>query len=107
VRYLILAYACALALTPTALATKRPPHYNAFLCIHQYEGSWMANTGNGYYGGLQMDAQFERAYAPRLLATKGHAHNWTPLEQMWAAERGWQERGFWPWPTTARMCGLL
>ncbi len=23
----------------------------AFLCIHHYEGSWTANTGNGYYGG--------------------------------------------------------
>src|SRR5438876_5647928 len=34
---------------------RRPPHLSQWLCIHHYEGSWTANTGNGYYGGLQMD----------------------------------------------------
>ena len=29
--------------------------HDSFLCIHRYEGSWDANTGNGYYGGLQID----------------------------------------------------
>src|SRR4051812_14293335 len=31
---------------------------SAWLCIHSGEGSWTANTGNGYYGGLQMDYSF-------------------------------------------------
>src|SRR5439155_1969022 len=31
---------------------------DAFLCIHRYEGGWSSNTGNGYYGGLQMDLGF-------------------------------------------------
>ena len=36
----------------------------AFLCIHSYEGGWTSNTGNGYYGGLQMDWGFMRTYGP-------------------------------------------
>src|SRR5262249_27216003 len=34
----------------------------AFQCIHRFEGAWNSNTGNGYYGGLQMDASFQRRY---------------------------------------------
>jgi hypothetical protein len=85
------------------------PHKWAWLCIHRYEGSWTAATGNGYYGGLQMDYAFMRKYGGHLLSSKGPANNWTPLEQMWVAEiaafrRG---RGFYPWPNTARKCGLI
>src|ERR687886_629540 len=40
-----------------------------------------------YYGGLQMDIGFQRAYGARLLVRKGTADHWTPLEQMWVAER--------------------
>lgn len=84
-----------------------PPHYNEWLCIHSHEGSWDANTGNGYYGGLQMDYDFMRTYGSGYLKIKGTANNWTPLEQMWVAERAYSSgRGFGPWPNTARMCGL-
>jgi hypothetical protein len=85
-----------------------PPHYNEWLCIHGYEGSWNANTGNGFYGGLQMDYSFMQSYGGSLLASKGPASNWTPLEQMWVAERAYSSgRGFYPWPNTARQCGLI
>lgn len=84
------------------------PNKGSWLCIHKYEGAWNANTGNGYYGGLQMDMTFQRSYGPWLLATKGTANNWTPLEQMWVAERARAGgRGWYPWPNTARMCGLI
>jgi hypothetical protein len=85
----------------------RPPHWTQFLCIHRYEGAWNANTGNGYFGGLQMNRDFMRGYGPELLAKKGTADTWLPLEQIWVAERAWKVRGFQPWPQTARMCGLL
>jgi transglycosylase-like protein/Big-like domain-containing protein len=85
----------------------RPPHWREFLCIHRYEGAWDANTGNGYYGGLQMNLDFIRTYGPELYRTKGLAHRWTPLEQIWVAERAWPRRGFEPWPQTAHMCGLI
>lgn len=88
--------------------TGLPPHYREWLCIHGYEGAWNANTGNGYFGGLQMDISFQASYGGGLLHSKGTADKWTPLEQMWAAERAYASgRGFYPWPNTARYCGLL
>jgi hypothetical protein len=84
-----------------------PPHYHQWLCIHSHEGAWNANTGNGYYGGLQMDYSFMSTYGGNLLRSKGTANNWSPLEQMWVAENAWGTRGFYPWPNTARMCGLI
>ncbi len=29
-------------------------HLSGWLCIHSREGAWNSQTGNGYYGGLQM-----------------------------------------------------
>jgi hypothetical protein len=84
-----------------------PPHKRQWLCIHHFEGAW--NDPNPpYYGGLQMDLGFQRRYGGGLLSRKGTANHWTPLEQMWAAERAHRAgRGFYPWPNTARYCGLL
>jgi hypothetical protein len=85
-----------------------PPHERQFRCIHRHEGSWKANTGNGYYGGLQMNLAFQRDYGRWLLRTKGRAHRWTPIEQIWVGERALREgRGFHPWPVAARRCGLI
>jgi hypothetical protein len=83
------------------------PHRRAWLCIHRYEGSWR-DSGDPYWGGLQMDRGFMRTYAARVLLRRGWANHWTPLEQMWVAERAYRSgRGFYPWPNTARYCGLL
>ena len=61
-----------------------------------------------YYGGLQMDLGFQRTYGRELLQRKGTANHWTPLEQMWVAERAHRSgRGYYPWPNTARYCGLI
>jgi hypothetical protein len=86
---------------------QNPPHKRQWLCIQRYEGAW--NDPNPpYFGGLQMDWSFMRAYGPHLLRKKGTADRWTPLEQMWVAESAHRTgRGFYPWPSTARMCGLL
>lgn len=90
----------------------RPPHRAAWHCIHRYERhpaqGWATRTGNGYYGGLQMDLSFQRSYGGDLLRRKGTADRWSPLEQMWVAERAFRSgRGFYPWPNTARYCGLI
>jgi hypothetical protein len=85
-----------------------PPREREFRCIHRHEGPWDANTGNGYYGGLQMDLTFQRQYATRFLRKQGTADTWTPMEQIWVGERALREgRGFYPWPTAARRCGLI
>ena len=85
---------------------QRPPHRTQWQCIHRFEGSWTDPNGP-YYGGLQMDVGFQRTYGLDLYRSKGTADHWTPLEQMWVAERAFRTRGFWPWPNTARFCGLL
>ena len=87
-------------------AALHPPHLRQFLCIHRFEGSW-TDTGSPYYGGLQMDESFQRSYGGWLYARKGTADHWSPLEQIWTAEKALKSRGFWPWPNTARYCGLL
>jgi hypothetical protein len=85
---------------------QHPPHYAAFMCIHHYEGSW-SDSGAPYWGGLQMNLSFQATYGSWLYRTKGTADHWTPLEQIWVAERALQSRGFYPWPLTARYCGLI
>jgi hypothetical protein len=88
-------------------AASRPPHRGAWLCIQRYEGSWR-DAGAPYYGGLQMNLSFQRTYGRDLLRRKGTANRWTPLEQMWVAERALRRgTGFYPWPNAARRCGLL
>jgi hypothetical protein len=80
----------------------------AFLCIHRYEGAWDSNTGNGYFGGLQMDVGFMRSYGPEYVQRWGTADNWPVWAQLQTAVRAHESgRGFTPWPNTARACGLL
>jgi hypothetical protein len=85
---------------------QHPPHLAQWLCIHRYEGAWN-DVGGPYWGGLQMDLTFQQRYGGRLYRMKGTADHWTPLEQIWTAVRAARIRGFWPWPNTARFCGLM
>jgi len=79
----------------------------SWLCIHHYEGSWR-DSGGPYYGGLQMDYQFMRTYGSDYLRRFGPAYNWNPYDQMIVAQRAYNSgRGYYPWPNTARACGLL
>jgi hypothetical protein len=76
-------------------------------CVHRHESiRWEAATGNGYYGGMQADLGFQRAYAPDHLARWGTANNWPWWAQLEMAYRGWLFRGWQPWPNTSRVCGL-
>jgi hypothetical protein len=108
-----LAGALAFALTvPTVAPAHRNPNappswwLRGALCVHSHEGSWY-DGGAPYYGGMQMDWDFMRDYGRTLLKRKGTADHWTPAEQLRVAYHGWQHRGWWPWPNTARVCGLL
>lgn len=83
--------------------TLYPAHMPGWLCIHSREGAWNSNTGNGYYGGLQMTHGW--------MGLVGYAHLLTPLQQMRAAETGYQRSGYshsWlagQWPNTYPPCG--
>jgi hypothetical protein len=91
--------AAARAATPAQLV-------RGFQCIHRYEGAWTANTGNGYQGGLQMSAQFQRTYGAEYVSLFGGAHNWPPMIQIAVAIRAYAHEGYGPWPNTRRLCGL-
>ena len=85
----------------------RMARFQAWVCIHQHEAAWN-DTGDPYWGGLQMDRGFMRAYGPDMIARHhgGLADTWTPAEQIVVAERAYYTRGFAPWPQTARSCGV-
>jgi len=79
----------------------------AFLCIHSHEAPW-DDPNPPYYGGLQMDAEFERMYGPEFVRSWGHANNWPAEVQLVVGYRAYfSGRGFHPWPNTARACGLI
>ncbi len=89
---------------------RRRPVLENLLCIHGYEGSWdaVSDTVPTYYGGMQMDATFEAAYGPDVLAYRGgaHANLWPKHDQLMVAYRGYRVRGYTPWPAAAAACGL-
>jgi hypothetical protein len=103
--------------TLSALERLLVPHRPQWLCIHSYEGDW-EDGGDPHWGGLQMDWSFLHTYGADFIRRHGEprgvsgpdgwANAWTPTEQMIAAERAHRSgRGFYPWPNTARYCGLL
>jgi hypothetical protein len=84
-----------------------PPHEGGWRCLQRYEAPW-SDANDPYWGGLQMDRSFMLAHAPGHLLRRGWANRWSPIEQMWVAERAHRAgRGFYPWPNAARVCGLI
>ena len=80
--------------------------YDKWRCIHENEGAW--NDPNPpHYGGLQFDDSFQRTYGPEFYRRWGDASHWPVYAQLIAAERAYRTRGFYPWPNTARACGLI
>ena len=67
-------------------------------------GDWQANTGNGYYGGVQMDLTFWRNYGGLRFAARPDLAS--RAEQITVAERGLAVQGWGSWPSCSRMVGL-
>lgn len=63
-------------------------------------GNWSINTGNGYYGGLQMDMNFWRSYNNASSASRPDLA--TREEQIVAATNAYNVRGLRPWPHCGR-----
>lgn len=79
--------------------------YAGAMCVHSKEGAWNANTGNGYFGGMQFDqaswlANGGGAYASRADLASAY-------DQLLIAYHYWSNSGWGPWPNTAAACGLL
>ena len=79
---------------------------SGLLCIHGHEGAW-DDPSPPYWGGLQMDLNFQKAYGPEFLRLWGTADHWPIWAQLQAGLRAVKVRGYNPWPNTARRCGLL
>jgi hypothetical protein len=76
---------------------------NAALCVHHFEGSWQ-DPDPPYFGGMQFDLQTWYSNGGGRYARYPH---WaSPHTQLLIAYNTWRRRGWQPWPTTARMCGL-
>lgn len=76
------------------------------LCIHGHEGSW-TDAGAPFWGGLQMDRQFQMNYGGSFYRALGTADRWPAVLQLAVgANAFYSGRGFEPWPTTRRLCGI-
>ncbi len=64
-------------------------------------GNWAANTGNGYYGGLQFSPSTWRAYGG-----SGLPHQASRGAQIAVAERVLAGQGWGAWPSCSRRAGL-
>lgn len=102
----VIAIACS-----TARAADMPRHWHArshprwfreAMCIHEHEGAWNSETGNGYSGGMQFTT-----WTWASVGGRGRASSASPREQLYRAwlvylrdGRSWREWG------TAGVCGL-
>lgn len=64
-------------------------------------GNWQANTGNGYYGGLQFSLSSWEAVGGR-----GYPHQASRLEQIARAKQLQAIQGWGAWPACSRKLGL-
>jgi hypothetical protein len=108
-RMLIAALAAALsALTTVAVvgapANAAPLHTWKRLAQCESGGRWHINTGNGYYGGLQISPGTWRGYGGRKFAALPHRA--TPREQIAVGERIRRNQGWHAWPACSRRLHL-
>jgi len=67
-------------------------------------GRWHINTGNGYYGGLQISKPTWNGYGGRKFAA--YPHKATKTEQIRVAERIKRGQGWRAWPSCSARIGL-
>jgi hypothetical protein len=84
----------------------KPRHYSAWTRIARCEstGRWHVNTGNGYFGGLQISAGTWRAFGGLRYARLPHRAS--KVKQMRVAERILRGQGWGAWPHCSRVAGM-
>jgi resuscitation-promoting factor RpfA len=93
------AAAAPIALSGTASAAPESAWDKLAQC--ESGGNWNTNTGNGYYGGIQFNAQTWRAYGG-----SGMPHQASKAQQIAVAERTLAAQGWGAWPACSRKMGL-
>ena len=93
--------AVGVADTPAQAATTRTWNRIAHC---ESGGRWHINTGNGYYGGLQISASTWRAYGGRHFAYLPNRAS--KAHQIRIAERIKRGQGWGAWPTCSARIGL-
>jgi hypothetical protein len=66
-------------------------------------GRWHIDSGNGYFGGLQISSGTWRAYGGKKYA--GQAHGATKREQVRVGKRIKKSQGWGAWPSCSRRIG--
>jgi len=82
------------------------------MCVHRHEAPWSANTGNGYFGGMQFAAATWRRVKASQQAALDHPGDpaypfaATKDEQLQAAWRVWlrDERSWKSWGAVGALC---
>jgi hypothetical protein len=101
-RIVVLAVMAALLAVPVAGArgSQPTPSWRAQAsCVHRHEAPWKANTGNGYFGGMQFAAAtWRRMHGSKdpALAHPGdpaYPFSATPTEQLALAWKLWLHDG--------------
>jgi hypothetical protein len=81
-------------------------------CVHRHEAPWNANTGNGYFGGMQFSMQTWRTLKGANLAAFKHPGDpgvpftASPTEQLYRAWLLWtRDDGSWKsWGAVGAAC---
>ena len=108
-RMLISVFAAAIAALTTTAVVDAPANAASTrtwnrLAQCESSGRWHINTGNGYYGGLQISASTWRAYGGKRYASlPNHA---SKSHQIKVAERIKRHQGWGAWPTCSRRIGV-
>jgi hypothetical protein len=108
-RMLIAVLAAALSAFTTVAVVSAPAdaatlHTWKRLAQCEASGRWHINTGNGYYGGLQISRSTWHAYGGGKYAALPHRA--TPREQIRIGEKIKRNQGWGAWPSCSRRLHL-
>ena len=81
--------------------TATPPGNWDKIAACETGGDWNTDTGNGYYGGLQLNATTWRDYGGQ-----GLPHQASKATQIGVAEKVLAKQGWGAWPVCSRKAGL-
>jgi|SRR5215469_4652881 len=90
---------------PGPTAQMDPTDVWARLANCESGGHWAANTGNGYYGGLQEDLVFWRRHGGLQYASRPDLAS--RAAQIAVAQTGLSIQGWRAWPVCSRRLGLV